>query len=157
MSNLNKEILNEYFNYSNGNLYWKKKTGYKVVVGKLVGNKLSSHGYKTLGFNGKKYYQHQIVFFMHHGYLPECIDHINQNRTDNRIENLREVTISQNGQNSRLNKRNLTGVKGISFNKSRNQYAVQKMINRQSIFGGWFYKLEDAINCLNKINRSIYE
>lgn len=157
MSNLNKELLNEYFTYSNGNLYWKKKTGYKPVVGNLVCNKLSSNGYNILGFFGKRYYQHQIIFLMHHGYLPKCIDHINQNKADNRIENLRDVTVSENGQNSKLSKRNTTGIKGIAFNKARNQYVVQKMINKQSIFGGWFYKLEDAINCLNKINRSVYE
>ena len=157
MSKLDKEMMNEYFTYSNGNLYWKKKTGYKVVVGNLVGDKLSSHGYKTLGFFGKKYYQHQIIFLMHHGYFPECIDHINQNKTDNRIENLRDVTISQNSQNSKLSKRNVTGIKGISFHKSRNQYAVQKMINKKSIFGGWFYRLADDVTCLNEINRSAYE
>jgi len=69
---------------------------------------------------------HQFAFVYENGHLPEIIDHINTIRDDNRIENLREANYS-------INNFNRSGVKGYTFDKSRNKWRVrvgEKFIGR---------------------------
>lgn len=119
---LTKEFCNSIFEYKDGNLYWKnrndlpKKWNTKFV-GKLAGWKTDT-GYFSVAIYSKKYKVHRIIFLMHHGYLPEEVDHINNNRLDNRIENLRAATSSENKKNSLLPCHNTSGIKGVSWHKS---------------------------------------
>ncbi len=60
----------------------------------------TSNGYHRVSVKGKSYRSHRLVYLYHHGYIPEFVDHINRDRMDNRIENLRECTRSQNNRNA---------------------------------------------------------
>jgi hypothetical protein len=106
------ELLLEYLEYRDGNLYWKKKTGARSGVGSRVGY-LRKDGYLGMMFNRKSYLVHRIIFGIVYGYFPEVVDHINHNRSDNRIENLREADYNKNIHNSRKSKSNSTGIKGV--------------------------------------------
>jgi hypothetical protein len=101
---MTEEILwHDFFEYSDGFLYWKVRPSNRVRIGQKAGSK-TSHGYLMVNFQGKgerqPKYVHRIVWEMHFGFIPEgmVIDHINRNRSDNRIENLRVVTPCENTQ-----------------------------------------------------------
>ena len=81
-----------------------------------------------------------------------CVDHIDNNRTNNYISNLRFATNKENSQNRKLSSRNTSKVKGISFNKKAKKWHAQIMIDGISIHIGLFANLEDAK--LARVNRA---
>lgn len=81
---------------------------------------LSGNGYRQVWFEGKQEMEHRVIWFLHYGEWPKLpIDHINGKRADNRIENMRLATPSQNGFNRRRPKNNTSGHKGVSWNSKR--------------------------------------
>lgn len=102
-----------------GALKWKVNRP-KRPVGSLAGNKKSDGRYITIHatINGtkKRYYAHRIIWELHNGTIPvgACIDHIDGDGLNNKIDNLRAVSLSKNQRNSKLDKRNTTGVHGVT-------------------------------------------
>lgn len=78
-------------------------------------------GYRYVRHEGQLYRQHRVIFFLHYGYWPNEIDHINRVRHDNRIENLRDVTHSENNQNKVVRKDSRSGIKGVSYTPKDNK------------------------------------
>ena len=93
---------------------------------------------------------------MHKGYLPEFIDHINNDRLDNRIENLRECTRSQNNQNQSLRSDNLTGYKNVFHDKTINRYKVRAVKDGKSHYGGSFEDIEDAVVAATELRSRLH-
>jgi HNH endonuclease/AP2 domain len=135
--------FNDYFEYKNGELYWKKLHGRKNTIGKKAGF-LYKDGYIGVGFNKKQYKVHRIIYEMHYGYCPKFLDHINGIKSDNRIENLRETTRNQNGYNTKLNINNTTGIKGVRLDKKTNKYRVTFRVNKKMINFGSYFDIEVA-------------
>jgi hypothetical protein len=81
---------------------------------------------------------------MHHGYLPNSIDHIDADKSNNKIENLRVCTHSQNGFNAQKRKNNTSGTKGVSWSKIANKWHAYIHINRVKKGLGHFDSLEEA-------------
>jgi hypothetical protein len=73
-----------------------------------------------------------------------CVDHINNNKLDNNVGNLRYATNKENSQNRTMNKNNTSGVKGVSLNKITKKWQATIMIDGISIHLGLYDKLEDA-------------
>jgi hypothetical protein len=94
--------------------------------------------------DGVVYTLHRLIFIYHHGYAPKIIDHINNDRSDNRIENLREATQQQNCLNRKLHKNNTSGVKNVRWDKKCQKWVVELSINRKRRFFGWHEDLEFA-------------
>jgi len=142
VKNLN---LNELFEYCEGHLYWKSKPSNRVniKVGDLAGYK-NAQDYMAVGIHGRKYKNHRIIFFMHHGYIPDEIDHIDGNTLNNKIENLREATHAQNMANKKQYVNSLSGVKGVSWHKAAKKWYVQIRSNQKHLFQGLFNDLELA-------------
>ena len=130
------------FEYQDGKLFYKKSEGC-MKQGSEVGT-VDKGGYLKTLIKRKPYRLHRIIFMMHHGYLPEFIDHIDGNTLNNRIENLREATHSQNQHNRKINKNNSTGVKGVTWYGNRNSFKARCCVNGKSHHVGYFKKLEDA-------------
>ena len=85
---MNQALVAEYFDHKDGHLYWKKVNRQQHLVGKEVGS-IHPTGYRHVTWNGKVHKVHRLIFLLEHGYLPKEIDHINGDRQDNRLENLR--------------------------------------------------------------------
>lgn len=83
------------FEYKDGEL---RRTGRGRGTSKKTGS-VNSLGYHRVKIDGKQYFSHHLVFAIHHGRWPKETDHIDRNRLNNRIENLREVTRKENQKN----------------------------------------------------------
>ena len=128
----NQVLIQYFFDYKNGSLHWKVSPKIGVNIGDKAGF-IETRGYRVIKFMGKKYKEHKLIFLYHHGYMPKILDHINNDRADNRIENLREVTRSQNNQNANMRKDNTSGVKGVSYEKRTKKWIAQLQYNKKTI------------------------
>lgn len=141
-------------------LSYDKDTGAVIwVVGRKAGQQIfnkSCQGYLRLKIAGKNYYLHRVCWFLHHGEWPtEWIDHINGNKSDNRLENLRVVSSSQNSANRPLAVNNTTGYKGVVYRKAFNKYLVRVGANPRTIVG-YFESLEEAARAYNEAAKELY-
>ena len=115
-----RERAIELFHYEpeTGNFFWRIAKAQRVRAGDLAGSLDSSQGYRKLCIDGKLYRAHRIAWLIVMGALPAGqIDHINGDRSDNRIANLREATNAENCRNARLRRDNSSGLKGVSYHK----------------------------------------
>lgn len=122
--------------YRDGELWWKAKgIGRRRYI--PIGTLDKRHGYLRMsihkGDKHKSYLVHRIIFLMHNGYLPEVVDHIDGNPLNNKIENLRAASLSQNQQNAKLAKTNTSGLKGVHFDKRDKVWIVQIWANGKRI------------------------
>ena len=138
--------LHELFEYrDDGVLIRKIDVAKNARKGDIVGN-LTNYGYLNFQINGKKYFVHRIIYYMHHGHMDDTmqIDHIDGNPANNRIENLRLVTRSQNGCNRKIDKNSTTGVKGVSWHKNIMKFEARIMKNNKRVHIGYYDTLEAA-------------
>lgn len=98
---LSAERLRELLIYCPETGIFKAKTSRGCIrQGQVVG-KARPDGYVGLALDGSPYYAHRLAFLYQHSYLPVIVDHINGERGDNRITNLRSADFFINAQNSR--------------------------------------------------------
>ena len=76
----------------------------------------------------------------------KCVDHIDNNKQNNKLINLRFATPQQNGQNSKLSSKNTSGIKGVRWNENINKWCAMITINGKQINLESFINKEDAIN-----------
>lgn len=115
-----------------------------VKVGSIAGTK-NKNGYVFFILNKKKYLAHRLAWLYVLGSFPEnMIDHINGNKSDNRFCNLRDALNFQNQQNTKLQSKNTSGYKGISWHKPRNRWRVTCSVNKVRYYLGLFKNIEDA-------------
>ena len=118
-----------------GDLTWLV-TRHRITSGDVAGY-VNSIGYRVVRLFGSPYLAHRLAWYLHYGEQPGEIDHINRDRSDNRIENLRVVSRSENNFNQ--GNRNKYGVKGL-YKTARGKFALQYG-NRHL---GTFDTVEDA-------------
>jgi hypothetical protein len=140
---VNKELLNEIFNYEDGNLIWKKKISKNITLNKVAGRTIH-HGYKMIGLYKKAYMSHRLIFMFHHGYFPKEVDHIDGNPANNKIENLRPATHSQNLKNQKLRTDNVSGHKNVGWSKREQKWRVRLTVNYKDKHIGYFSDRELA-------------
>jgi hypothetical protein len=134
--------------YRNGRLYWKI-TSAKAKKGNRAGT-WHSLGYWKIQYKGKPYFEHRLVWLYHHGWLPRQLDHINGDKRDNRIENLRPTTDSQNHANVGISKNSKTGYKGVRWIPARKKYAAFIYSGKLSVYIGIFETPEEAAKAYNE-------
>lgn len=128
-----KKLHGKYANNYNGK-FAGKKAGY-----------VTEKGYYVINLSGRYYSCSRLVWFYITGsWPPSLIDHINGNRADNRFENLRLATPSQNSQNRKIASRNTSGVTGVSFNPKYTNWHARIMVQSRSIHLGFFDTFEQA-------------
>ena len=134
-----------YFEYKDGKLFSKVTRG-KVKEGDEVGT-LDANGYKVFSFKGKRYYVHRVIYEMHYGPIPVgmVVDHVWRNRADNRIENLRVVTKSDNAKNAKLYSNNSSGVTGVRWDSQSGKYYAYIKVDGKLKSLGLFESKQEAI------------
>lgn len=123
---------------NSGTIIWKR-------TGKKAGSRKGS-GYQNVMVDKKSYLAHRIVWAAHYGEFPAGhIDHINGVRDDNRIANLRVVTPAENQKNTRLDRRNTSGVSGVRFREDRKLWEASIRVGGKLRHLGRFVRQEQAI------------
>lgn len=109
-----------------GVFVWKVTRSFKAVAGAVAGSEYKATGYLRIQIDGTSYLAHRLAWLHHYGEWPTLdIDHINGEKSDNRIANLREATTSQNGQNQhRAQSDNKSGALGVYLDKNGRWRAV---------------------------------
>lgn len=155
---LTQDFVLSLFEYRDGELYWKYRPrshftsdlGYLQWNPRNVGKRAGSHSgkYKNKYVEVKIDYFtfgiHRIIFLMHHGYLPEQVDHVDCDVRNNRIENLRAATKSENLKNRPAPKHNTSGHKGVCWSKNNKKWVVTIRSNKKCYSLGYYSNLEEA-------------
>lgn len=145
MDTLTQEEAHRLFEYRDGVLYWRIRPAKCVNVGDVVGGTNGSkQPYLRTRIKRQGFLVHRIIFLMHHGYIPEVIDHIDNNIQNNKIENLRSATKSQNHQNAVSHKNNTSGCKNVFWHESSSKWQVKLRSNGKMHHVGSFKDLELA-------------
>ena len=152
---LTQKYLHQLFDYKDGTLYWKIRSSHRIHIGDKAGC-LDTNNYYKIRINGKMYGSHRVIYAWHYGYFPKIIDHIDGNPENNKIENLREATHSQNNWNSRKNSRNTSGFKNVRWRKERNKWTCQFQVNKKTISRGAFDTAEEASIFAEKLRKELH-
>ncbi|WP_145574135.1 HNH endonuclease signature motif containing protein [Yersinia alsatica] len=143
------ECWNKYFKYdqNTGVLINKISRSSKALAGAPCGC-VNSSGYLQAMILGKNRMIHRIIWEMNNGPIPEGIqvDHIDHNRTNNRIENMRIVTHQQNNQNRTIPKNNTSGACGVGWRQSEKKWYAKITVNGKPKHLGRFKDVNDAIS-----------
>ena len=139
---LTQEYLHSLFEYKDGAIYWNKSRE-KVTAGNKAGY-VANTGYLLVGIDKNLFLNHRIIFMMNYGYMPTMIDHIDGNKLNNKIENLRDITRGQNRMNSKLQSNNKSGVKNVNWNKKHKKWYVQLGVEGKKLYFGSYFDLNVA-------------
>lgn len=127
----------------------------KLFAGKPALNSVStSTGYRRGNLFKKTTPAHRVAFAIHYGKWPEGhIDHINGDRTDNRIKNLRDVTRAENQKNQKLRSDNASGTPGVGYCKANKGWRARINVNKKSITLGYFKTKAAAVSARKDAER----
>lgn len=133
-----------------GKLFWLDYEGMPIQwrarwVGKEAFTSTLSTGYRQGSIDDAMFLAHRVVWAIHHGEWPDDqIDHINGVTVDNRIVNLRVVSISENQRNASRRSDNTSGITGVRWHKAAGKWQAQITVNNRSKYLGLFNTLEEA-------------
>ena len=154
-----KEHLDDKYYYrEDGRLCWKTTTPFRKA-GQVAGWKSNTHKYRTVKVaeNPRKNLpEHRAIFLMKFGWLPEIVDHINNDKLDNRIENLRESDCEKNAFNRSKQHNNTSGYPGVTFIKRDDVWRANIGYKGQKIFLGQYKAREDAVRARQEAELRYY-
>jgi hypothetical protein len=132
----------------NGMRRWNKR-----YAGKAALNYKGTQGYFRGAIFGRGYLAHRVAWAIYSGAWPENeIDHINGDRSDNRIANLRSATRQENGKNCAIGTRNTSGTIGVRWYNRDRVWVAQVSINGKQKHIGNFKSKDEAIEARAKAN-----
>ena len=152
---MNADHLNECVEYNpgTGELKWRPrscKSFNTKHAGRPAFNQTDDQGYKVGRMGKVNYKAHRVAWAIHHGEWPNgLIDHVNGNRSDNRLVNLRVVDDAANARNSARPKNNTSGATGVYWFKRDRKWWVKVGFNKKAHHIGYFENLGDAIAARN--------
>lgn len=163
MRKVTKSDILEFLDYNpkSGLFIWKPRTEHNfphenfrntwnsLNAGKNPGF-LSKNGYTYIDVCKRRFLAHRLAWFLVHGVFPKRdIDHINGNRTDNRITNLRLASRSENLCNAKIRSDNTSGFKGVSFRKDTKKWSAKIKASGKPLNLGCFDSAEEAAEVVN--------
>lgn len=137
------ERAREVFVYdpADGVLRWRITIGQRAIAGNVAGSQKDA--YQRVRVDGVNYYVHCLIWFIEKGeWPPEEIDHSDTDGSNNRFDNLRLATFSQNRANTNIRSDNTSGIKGVS--KVGNRWKAQICVNKTIIYLGLFKTKKEA-------------
>lgn len=140
------EELRELLHYdrATGIFRWRVTRTGTARAGSIAG-RTSNKGYRQIKVYGNHYFAHRLAWLWVHGEWPSAgIDHINTDKTDNRIENLRQASPSQNGANRPVQSNNTSGLKGVCWNRASKKWQASAMVGGRLKYLGLFDSREEA-------------
>lgn len=142
-----QEELRRSFYYNKGDLFFYPFQGTRNRWSRLSNRKLghkNKDGYIVCMWKNKTMYLHRMIFMYHRGYLPEQIDHIDGNKSNNKIDNLRAADNSLNMHNTTKRTDNTSGVKGVWFSNRYNKWIAEFQFRNKKIHVGTFIDKKEA-------------
>lgn len=142
---LTRERLMEVLDYNpdTGVFIWKQKLSNRGAVGKKAG--AISYGYNVINIDRVRYFAHRLAWLYVYGVWPEKeIDHIDRNRFNNSISNLRDVSRAVNALNNGLRSDATSGLKGVTWCQERNKWQAQINISGRNLTLGRYDTIDEA-------------
>lgn len=136
-----------HYDKKTGIFTWIKVAPCHVKAGQRAG--YMTNGYRLITINGYHYREHRLAFLYMTGSIPKLIDHKNTNRVDNRWDNLREATKVTNAANQNAHVDSQSGLKGVAWDKTRNQWRASIQCDKRWQFLGRFETKEAAAAAYN--------
>lgn len=154
MTNLTLEVAKDmlYYDKNLGSLRWKKSPNGRAPMDSVAGC-VHRNGYRYVRIGGTKYLAHRVVWLLATGHWPEELDHIDGDRENNSIDNLRLSSRSENACNRGAQRNSLSGVKGVSFVNSK-WWARIKL--RGVSYGAYFKTLEEAKEWIEFVREELH-
>lgn len=130
---------------------------FRVKNGQEMGI-LHHSGYVHIKLGGSRFAAHRLVWFYVYGEWPSgCVDHINGKKTDNRIENLRVATASENAANSKSRRNSAGGLKGVTYLPDRRKYRARIRKDYKGIHLGYFDNPDDAAKAYREAANVLFD
>lgn len=153
--------INAALHYEEGVLTWKSRDVPRVdtqFAGKVAGCERVD-GYIGVAWKERRILAHRLIWIMHNGAIPDSlfVDHINRVRKDNRIENLRLCSVSENACNSKLRSDNTSKVKGINWDTQRNKWRARVAFKGKTFNAGFYNDLNDAADAIRIKREQIHK
>lgn len=136
-----REVLS--YDPETGIFRWRIKLSDRAPIGKVAGGR-APKGQWRIKIDGRYYMAHRLAWFLMTGVWPSEVDHKNRIGRDNRWENLRECTHSQNHANTKCRSDNTSGFKGVQFRKQTGKYQATVVKDGKRVHVGSFARAEDA-------------
>ena len=144
---LTQSVLKSLFHYDKATgIFTRAKNHLRAKEGSVVGTP-NYKGYLLFSVQGKSYRAHRLAWLYVYGQFPSMdLDHINGDRKDNRIENLRELPNRLNQQNRKNpNPNNTSGYKGVGWSKKLSKWRVKIVKDYKTIHLGYFDNIDEAV------------
>jgi len=150
------EEAHELFEYlPTGQLVRKITRSNNSKKGQIVGC-LNSKNYLVVRINNKLIGVHRLIYFMHTKEWAKEIDHIDGDRTNNKIENLRSCLHKENLRNTAKFSTNTSGVKGVTWQPNRKKWYAYIMVDKKMKSLGRHDKFEDAKEAAIKARKEAF-
>jgi hypothetical protein len=147
MPALTQEKLKELLSYDpeTGVFRWEVRKCQKVRVGSIAGYQ-EGRGYTQIMIDGKNHRAHRLAWLYVYGYFPETdLDHKDKNKSNNKINNLREASRQCNMRNVGNFKHNKSGVKGVYLDYHKNKWVAQVTIENKQFYLGSYEDFDEAV------------
>lgn len=156
MNTITHALLLELFHYDPlTGVFTRRVQRRQHKAGEIAG-KLNADGYREIKINGRCYRAHRLAWlYVYEAWPDGMIDHRDNNRTNNCIDNLRLATQSQNQANKRVASHGLSGTKGVTWSHRTSKWEV-RVGNNPRRYAGQFIRLEDAKEAYRRVAQEIF-
>lgn len=149
-----QEELHTLLEYRDGKLFRKVNSGPSKAGDE--GGCLSGIGYRIISVKNKLYLEHRLIWIMHGNDPVDFLDHIDGDKLNNRIENLRPAAKTENGWNTKLKSNNTSGIKGVCWCKRRMYWYGRVRFKGKVHFAGYFKDKDECVKAVRELREKLH-